>query len=179
MYATRLYSWALRDGSTSAPRRTEKRYDNEARITIRLPKVAARSSSRRASMAVKPISTVIPHLAAIHTYALVILFDHLRDALDSALAVLHHQPHVTTSKYDEKLPPLLNNFEDLYSRRLCNHINGFSGRPISWTAGTLIFVFERAADKPRGPLSVGNPCDARCEHARECATGRCVLPARR
>lgn len=97
-----------------------------------------------------------PYLAAVTTYlgyAVLICFGHLRDALDgiAGLLSLRRWRRAARSARDA-LPPLLNDFEDFYTRRLYDRINDCWGRPITGTAGAWIDLLERKADYEHASL---------------------------
>lgn len=85
---------------------------------------------------------------------MLIVFGHLRDRLDSLIRLLFRlystKPSSTRKRAD--LPPLLNDFEDFYTRRLYDRINDCWGRPITGTAGAWINLLERNADANCAPL---------------------------
>ncbi len=98
-----------------------------------------------------------PYIAAVTTYlgyAVLIVFGHLRDRLDSLLRLLlaPYFAKLSSGTKRPELPPLLNDFEDFYTRRLYDRINDCWGRPITGTAGAWINVLERSADAKRAPL---------------------------
>jgi len=113
-----------------------------------------------------------PYLAAVSTYlgyAVLIVFGHLRDRLDSLIGLIVG----VAKKASNQLPPLLNDFEDFYTRRLYDRINDCWGRPITGTAGAWINLLERGADARHSPLdaspdapngvSLPRKVDAQCD----------------
>lgn len=109
-----------------------------------------------------------PYVAAVTTYlgyAILIVFGHVRDWLVGLLRMLRILPRPAR----QDLPPLLNDFEDFYTRRLYDRINDCWGRPITGTAGAWIDLLERDADRRRAPLDASPAAPAGVAIARPVA----------
>ncbi|PXF45133.1 Long chain base biosynthesis protein 2d [Gracilariopsis chorda] len=96
----------------------------------------------------------LPYLTALTTYlgyAVLIVFGHLRDSCGKLFNAGSYALR-QAGQLDGRAP-LLNDFEDFYTRRLYQRINDCWGRPIRGTAGAWINVLERVKETAWCPTS--------------------------
>lgn len=94
----------------------------------------------------------IPIFTAITTYfgyAVLIFFGHIRDFFSQVFSKVFG---ISKKQSNPNLPPLVNDFEDFYTRRLYHRIHDCWNRPIASSPSAWVSVLERTPIQYQKPL---------------------------